>query len=162
VADAHQGEDRQGASAARAFRHPTAVLEEVSTQPQVIIRELVAIGGAVLPGENCQKLVFANISDVHDYVAEHYTGYLQEQRRAGKRSVELCKLLVQAIVAQGGIVPSTEKDVPPRSEEAQPNRIVAPKPRQIRKALFLPGFVRLESEYAPSLRRKAVCPQRRR
>ena len=55
-------------------------------------------------------------------------------------------------MAQGGIAPSTEKDVPPRSEDARPDRIVAPKPRQIRKALFLPGFVRLESEYAPSLR----------
>ena len=53
------------------------------------LRELMAICDAVLPGENSQKLVFANISDVHDYVAEHYTGCIQEQRRAGKRSIEL-------------------------------------------------------------------------
>eukprot|EP00966_Prymnesium_polylepis_P291765 6738597-Prymnesium_polylepis.1 len=36
----------------------------------------VAIGDAVLPGENSQKLVFANISDVHDYVAGHSHGAL--------------------------------------------------------------------------------------
>eukprot|EP00966_Prymnesium_polylepis_P298088 6888078-Prymnesium_polylepis.1 len=69
------------------------LLEEVSTQTQVVIRELMAIGDAVVSGENSQKLVFASISDVRDYVAEHYTEYIREKRRAGKGSVELCKLL---------------------------------------------------------------------
>jgi hypothetical protein len=128
------------------------LLEDVSTQPQVIIRALVAIGDAVLPGENSQKLAFANIITVRDYVAEHYTDYIQEQRRAGKNSAELCKLLLQDITAQGGVAPSTEKEVTPHSEDARRDRIVAPKPRQIRKAMVSPSFVRLASEYVPSLR----------
>jgi hypothetical protein len=51
---------------------------------------------------------------------------------AGKGSLELCKLLIEHISVQGGIVPGAEKDGMNRTET---EKVVAPKPRQIQKTL---------------------------
>jgi hypothetical protein len=125
------------------------LLGDVASQAGIIIRELQAVGDAVLPGDTAQKLVFQDIVRVRDYVAEHYTEYIQEQRGAGKGSLDLCKLLIAHISAQGGVAPGLDKE---GAKVPEGEKFVAPKPNQIRRALVAASCVRLERTYLLELR----------
>eukprot|EP00966_Prymnesium_polylepis_P082571 1912043-Prymnesium_polylepis.1 len=57
------------------------LLSDVAKQPALLIRELHAVGDAVLPGDTAQELVFDEILRVRDYVADNYTEYFRSSGR---------------------------------------------------------------------------------
>lgn len=112
-----------------------------------LTREVGRVGDMVLEGDNSQKLPFARINEVNQYLHENFDGFIHEARDANRHSDDIIQRLAQLMAVSGAKNPLDRTETEAPSQGAMDPTTLPPKKAQLRKALAARSYARLESKY---------------
>ena len=125
----------------------SALLHSAAGKPAMLIKEMMTIGDAMLPGDTSQKIVFLKLTDIERELREDYDEMINTRREAGDSTGQIIKRLIALLPApkegdkEGGAAEGSET----------PHGLMAPKRGQVRKALADASFAALEAAWMDKL-----------
>ena len=125
-------------------------LGDFARQPGSLVRELQAIGDAVLGGQRKEDSPFSQMRRVRDFVREEFSDVIADERHGGKASTDVSVMLVRKIEKLRKGEEQDEKQR--REDEPDLEAIAPPKPSQVEKATRAASYLELERAYLPRLR----------
>lgn len=131
-----------------------ALMEDHRRKPSLLVRDVQRVGHALLPGDGADKLVLWRISELNEKLRTEWSDYIYEKQAASEDTTAIVNKLVEAPEGRGGRGTgdgSIEREITGATEAGG---MVAPKQKQMERALRAESYLRLEHEFLDPLRTK--------
>lgn len=132
-------------SAVRELHPLSEVMKDHLDSTANLAREAQRMGDMVLEGVTSQKLLFARINEVNQFLRENFDGFIQQAREASRQSDDIIKRLAQLMAVSGAKESMESEESAASSHKAADPNTLPPKKAQFRKPLAATGATRASS-----------------
>ena len=122
------------------------LFQDVLDDPHSLVRHTQAVGDALLPGNDRDKLPLWKIESVEEKLDEYYGGFVRARREEGHHTHHILKALWKRLSNGEHVDPS--KDTHSAQDDAEAR---GPKPGQLARARAHSVYTQMETKYLPVL-----------